>query len=157
MNTLIVYGTKHGCTEKCARLLAKRLKGKVDLCNLKESAPDLSKYERVIIGSPVYMGSIRREVKEFTARNLKELQKKKIGLFICCMRGGDLALSQLSAAFPPELFGAAVAKDCFGGEFVFKKMNLLERFIVKKVSNIEKDTSFIQEERIDRFARCMDA
>lgn len=35
MNTLIVYATKYGCTEKCTSLLSKKLTGKVELCNLK--------------------------------------------------------------------------------------------------------------------------
>jgi hypothetical protein len=35
MNTLIVYATKYGCTEKCAVILSEKLTGKVDLCNLK--------------------------------------------------------------------------------------------------------------------------
>jgi menaquinone-dependent protoporphyrinogen oxidase len=36
MNTLIVYTTKHGCTENCAQMLREKLNGNVDLYNLKE-------------------------------------------------------------------------------------------------------------------------
>ena len=35
MNTLLVYSSKYGCTEKCAKTLSKELKDKVDLINLK--------------------------------------------------------------------------------------------------------------------------
>ncbi len=36
MNTLIVYASKYGCTEKCARLLADQLTGTVELHHLKK-------------------------------------------------------------------------------------------------------------------------
>ncbi|MGV8154838.1 MAG: hypothetical protein ACLKAL_13375 [Alkaliphilus sp.] len=44
MNTLIVYATKYGSTEKCSKILSKYLEGTVDLCNLKNANDvDLSK------------------------------------------------------------------------------------------------------------------
>lgn len=44
MNTLILYGSKHGCTETCAKILADRLTGKVDRINVDQKTDvDLSK------------------------------------------------------------------------------------------------------------------
>jgi menaquinone-dependent protoporphyrinogen oxidase len=158
MKTLIVYGTKYGCTEKCATMLAKKLTGTVDLRNLKTAGEiDLSQYDTVIIGGSVYMGQIRKEVSEFCTKQLHLLQGKKLGLFICCMRDGELAETQLTTVFPKELVANAVATGFFGGEFTFKKMNFLERMIVKKVSKVDKDASNIQEENITAFAKSISA
>lgn len=156
MNTLIVYATKHGCTEKCAIILSEKLTGKVDLSNLKMIKDiELSQYDKVIIGGSIYVGKIQKEVREFCSKNLNALKEKKVGLFISCMADENSSETQLNNSFPEELVANAVAKEFFGGEFVFKKMNVIERFIVKKVSKTDKDTSKILNENINRFAQSM--
>ncbi len=156
MNTLIVYATKYGCTENCVKDLAKKLTGKVVYFNLKSgNAPDLSQYDKIIVGGSIYIGRIQKEVSDFCSKNLDGLKTKKTGFFICCMRDGAIAESELNDAFPKELLAAAAAKDCFGGEFIFSKMNFLDKLIVKKVSKINKDTSNILTENINSFASIM--
>lgn len=154
MKTLIVYGTKYGCTEKCARILSEKLTGEVDMYNLKGLKDvDISQYDKVIIGGSIHIGKIRKEVEEFCSEKLDELRSKKVGLFICCMRDGETAKEELNNAFPKELLASAIAKEYFGGEFIFSKMKFLDRLIVKKVSKIDKDTSNINMENINRFAQ----
>ncbi|MTI47074.1 flavodoxin domain-containing protein [Sporosalibacterium faouarense] len=154
MKILIAYGTKHGCTEECAKKLSEILDYEVDLINLSEHKNiDLSIYNKIIFGSSVYIGKIHKEVKEFCNKNLNILKDKKIGLFTCGMSDRDVAVTQLKDSYPKVLVDNAVAKGFFGGEFIFKKLNFMERFIVKKVSKVEKDTSNISEEEISRFAK----
>lgn len=156
MKTLVVYGTKYGCTEKCATMLSEKLTGTVDLRNLKTAGNvDPSQYDRVIIGGSIYMGQIQKEVREFCTKNLAVLQGKKVGLFICSMREGELAENELKTVFPQELVASAVAQGYFGGAFIFKKMNFLEKMIVKKVANVDKDTYNINEENIAAFAQAI--
>ncbi|MBA1334923.1 MAG: Flavodoxin [Firmicutes bacterium] len=156
MKTLIAYASKYGCTERCASMLSEKLTGEVDLYNLKGArAVDLSQYDKVIIGGSIYMGRIQKEVSEFCSKNLSRLMDKKTGFFICCMREGDIAETELNTSFPQELLSNAVAKEYFGGEFIFKKMNALDRFIVKKVSKTDKDISNILEDNINRFSQLM--
>ncbi|WBW96698.1 flavodoxin domain-containing protein [Oceanirhabdus sp. W0125-5] len=156
MKTLIIYGTKHGCTEKCAKILAEKLTGKVELYNLKEKKNlDITLYDKVIIGGSIYIGKIRKEVSQFSMENLNVLKDKKVGLYICGMHEDEVVEKQLNDAFPQELIEKAVAKESFGGEFIIKKMNFLERLIVKKVAKIDKDVSNISDEKIDNFAKVM--
>ena len=153
MNILIVYSTKHGATEKCAKIIAKKLTGKVELFNLKEKLKiDPSGYDVVIIGGSIYMGQIQKEVKTFCAQNIEQLKTKKIGLFTCCMLEGEKAEKQLADMFPKELLSIASSKECFGGEFNFSKMNFFEKLIIKKVSKVDKDTSNILENNINKMA-----
>jgi len=161
MSTLIVYATKHGSAEDCAKILGEKLQGKVDLYNIKKDmVSDLSQYDKIIIGGSIYVGKVQKEISEFCIKNSNELQKKKLGFFICCMNNKN-AEDQLKNSFPEELISKAVAKKSFGGEFRFKKMNFMERFIIKKVAKSDenlpsvdtnKDISQISEDSITEFA-----
>lgn len=76
----------------------------------------------------------------------------------------DQAELELSNAFAPELLTIAVVKEFFGGELKFQKINLMERFMVKMVSKMDKtrtpidisrDFSMISEETVAGFAQVM--
>jgi len=156
MKTLIAYATKHGCTEQCAKVLIEKLTEKADLCNVKIIKDmDLSQYDKVIIGGSIYIGKIQKEITDFCSKNLESLKDKKVGLYICCMRDGEEVEQQLKDSFPQELLSNAISTGYFGGEFIFKKMNIMERFIVKKIVKVDKDISNILEENINRFALSM--
>ena len=158
MNTLIVYSSKYGCTEKCAKLLSKELKDEVDLINLKETKEiDISKYGKVIIGGSIYIGKIQKEVTEFSTKYLDKLKGKRIGLFICGMQENDVIQSEIEQNFPPELIKIAVAKECFGGEFILDKMSFMDKMIVKKVSKVTSNKSNILEDNIHKFAQAINA
>lgn len=156
MKILIVYSTKHGCTEKCANKLKNRLTGEIELLNLKNSIKmDLNNYETIIIGGSIHAGQIQKKVKQFCRNNLNLMKEKKIGLFICCMEEGEKATNEFKEAFPEELIKHASATGIFGGEFNFEKMNFIERSIVKKIANVDKTVSKIYEENITKFVKQM--
>jgi menaquinone-dependent protoporphyrinogen oxidase len=153
MNTLIAFGTKYGCAQKCAIELAKEFDGNVELVNLKEKGNvALSGYDRVIIGGSAYVGKIQKEVTEFISANMNELLKKKVGLFICGMQEGDMMEKEIAENFPAELISKAKSVMNFGGEFNFKKMNFMEKAIVKKISKVSSDKSDIHHDNIKKLA-----
>lgn len=69
----------------------------------------------------------------------------------------ERADAELNGSFPQELLSNAAAKDFFGGEFIFKKMNPIDRLIVYKVAKVNKDVSNISESKIDQFANLMNS
>jgi menaquinone-dependent protoporphyrinogen oxidase len=153
MNTLIAYGTKYGCAQKCAMELAKEFDGNVELVNLKEKRNvDLSGYGRVIIGGSAYIGKIQKEVTEFITANMNELLNKEVGLFICGMQEGDMMEKEITENFPAELISKAKSVMNFGGEFNFKKMNFMEKAIIKKISKVSSDKSDIHHDNIKKLA-----
>ncbi|GAA0063759.1 flavodoxin domain-containing protein [Clostridium sp. CTA-1] len=153
MKTLIVYGTKHGTTEKCSNFLKDKVKGEVVTINIKkENMPDITSFNNIIIGGSIYMGQIQKEVKNFSIENINVLKEKRVGIFICGLNEKDIE-AQLNNAFPKGLLTNTVAKECFGGECILKNMNFFERFIMKKVGKIDKDTSKISKENINKFAQ----
>jgi menaquinone-dependent protoporphyrinogen oxidase len=154
MKTLIAYGTKYGCTEKCASMLARKIPGEVTVLNLKENANhNIGEYDNVIIGGSIYAGKIQGIVKNFCEGNLKTLLSKKVGLFICCGFEGEKAEKQLVESFPATLQAKAMAKGFFGSEMSLERMGFLDRMIVRKVAKITESYSRILEDNILEFAK----
>lgn len=156
MKTLISYCTTHGCTEKTANELKQFLGGEVVLLNLKKNhAPDLSLFDRIIVGGSIHAGQIQKKVKDFCNEHYETLKNKELGLFICCMEEGEKAENQLHEAFPAGLLKSAKATACLGGEFDFNKMNFFQKLIVKKVAKVENSVSHINHDAIKRFSQQM--
>lgn len=168
MKTLVVYGSKYGATEICAKRIAKGLKGEVDLINLKEQKEiSLEAYDKVVIGSAVYAGMLRKEVKAFYVKYKEVLEGKKIAVFLSCM--DDQGLNQyidqgFSVAFREKL----IAQAGCGGIFNFQKMNFLERFITKQINkakqkqegtnsyqDLKNNVDAISNENIDAFVKAI--
>jgi menaquinone-dependent protoporphyrinogen oxidase len=150
---MIIYATTHGYTRKVAQALASRLLGEVTIHDLKDNRnPDFSSYDRVIIGGSIHAGSIQRRVREFCQNNLEKLTQKSVALFICCMYEGPQASLQLTNAYPAELHELADAETLLGGEFNFEKMNVLEKFVVKKVAKVDHTLSKPDDPALENFA-----
>lgn len=156
MRTLIVFASKYGCAEKCARLVSEELKDEVDLVNLKEENKiELSKYDTIIIGGSIYMGKIQKSVTNFCTGNLEEIKKKRLGLYICAMSEGEAASTALTSSFPQQLMEVARAKQHLGGEFRLDRMGFFEKLIVKKVSKVTENKSNILTQNIHEFCNAL--
>ena len=154
MSKLIVYVSKHGSTEKCAVKLMKKLKGQIDLIDLKSKAKvNFDKYDTVIVGGSIHAGKIQKRIKDFCGKHADQLMNKKLGLYICCMEEGDTAQKLFNDAFPESLRNHATATGLFGGEFNFERMNAIERAIIKKIAKTDKSVSKIDEKAIEAFVK----
>jgi menaquinone-dependent protoporphyrinogen oxidase len=153
MSTAIVYKSSHGTTEKAVKQLNEGLHdSNIQVFNLKrDKAPDIDKFDTLIIGGSIHAGSLQGKIKRFCKRNMDYLLNKKVGLFLCCMAGGDEAKGQFDKAFPEQLRNHAVATGLFGGEYLIDKMNFVEKFIIKKISGVTESTSSFKPEEIDVF------
>ena len=80
METLIVYASRHGSTEKCAYKLKEKIYNSY-ICNLNvDQKISLKNYDRIAVGSSINIGSLQKSVKKFFQKNEEELSGKK---FIC--------------------------------------------------------------------------
>jgi menaquinone-dependent protoporphyrinogen oxidase len=157
MKTVILYMSKHGSTAKMVEMLKDRLtNSEINTINLKkQKSPDISNYDEVIIGGSIHVGNIQKRVTKFVENNMNVLIIKKIGLFLCCMYEGEKRVEQFNNSFPEKLRSHSSANGLFGGEFVFEKMNFLEKAIVKKVSGYSSTVSKIDVKAIDEFVEKM--
>ncbi|MEH7353549.1 flavodoxin domain-containing protein [Neobacillus drentensis] len=153
MKSLIVYCSSHGTTEKVVGLLSENLVGEVLSVDLKREKTifDVKDFDTVIIGGSIHAGQIQRRIKKFIQNHHEELLEKELGLFLVCMRDGEMAIDQFNNAFPQELRKNSVVMGLFGGEFLVSKMNFFERQVVKKVDGITKDQSKLDLNAIKEF------
>lgn len=134
MKTLIAYGSKYGTAEKCSKEIAKHITGQVDIVDLKANKEiKLADYDKVIIGSSIYAGGLRKEVKAFYEKNKEILKDKKVAVFISCM-AKENPEQYITNNFDKDFVNKLIGKCCCGGEYQFSKMNFFERFIVKKIT-----------------------
>lgn len=130
VKALILYATSHGATKVCAEKLAEALGGQADVAAVKHFSGGTPPYDCVIVGSPVYGGSVLKEVKEYCRENSAQLARKPFAVFFSCLSESEAAVrGYLERNFPPELAGAALACASFGGAFYFSRLNFLERAI----------------------------
>src|SRR5688572_31794478 len=152
MNYLIIYMSRHGTTAKVASELREKLgPEKTTLVDLKkDQVPSLEEFHTVIIGGSVHAGTIQQELMTFCIKNKKELLTKRLGLFMCFMNN-DLRELEFEDSFPIDLRKHAVAKGLVGGEFLFEKMNPLEKDAVRKVKGIDDSVYRIDKNAIHKF------
>lgn len=155
MKTVIIFSSKHGTTAKVAQMLAENLKQEnTTLYNLLRghTCKQLNDYDAVILGTAIYAGRPIRTIKKFAEKNLKILQTKKLGLFICGMGPNeDKHAEAMKATYPQELLEHATAKYYLGGEFIIEDMSRLERMIIKKVARVQTSISSLHHENIRKF------
>ena len=78
MKKLIIYTTKHGATKQYAEWIAKE--AKADIVDMKGGKHiDFNHYDKIVIGCPIYAGSVRYA--EFAEKNWTKLRSKKVGIF----------------------------------------------------------------------------
>ncbi|WP_372775810.1 flavodoxin domain-containing protein [Mangrovibacterium sp.] len=156
MKTIIIFMSTHGFTERTAGDIARLLSGEIEIVNLHHNTNiNFSDYDQVILGGSIHAGKIQRQMRVFIKKNLEKLLEKEIGLFISCMYEGEQARIQLENAFPEQLHKKAKAESILGGEFDFKKMNFVERFMVRKIAKTDHSVQRINREAIRLFAKTM--
>ena len=150
MKTIILYATKYGAAAEIARRIANKIDGAV-IHNLKQGIPSLAEFDCIILGSPVYAGSIRREAKEFLAKNAGLLLDKKFALFLSGI-GANGENKLFESNFPPKILQKAKAAGFLGGIFDPKKANAVERFIIKIAAKKSMYINTIDDSEIELFA-----
>lgn len=156
MSTAIIYATRHGCTERAARLLKENLGDGVSLFNLNEDKiPPLEQFDTIIIGGSIHIGKIQGKIKKFCQKNLTTLTRKQLGLFLCCLEEGEKRQQQFENAFPAELRSQARARGMFGGEVNLEELNFILRAMFKKEAGVTGNVSRMDKKEIIRFAEQM--
>jgi len=155
----ILYGTKYGTTEKVAELISKSIENHnkdndesedIELINLKEKDDINLDFDVLIIGSSVYMGKIRKEVKNFLKKYKDSLIEKQFALFICGANEID-GIKQVNKVFPSEIVNHSIATGFLGGDLNLDKMNFLERKIAQAIIKAEDKEFKIDDTAIEEF------
>jgi menaquinone-dependent protoporphyrinogen oxidase len=149
MRTAIIYASKHGTTEKVARKLQDGFgEEQAQLFNLKKNNNfDVTQFDQIIVGGSIHAGQIQKSVKRFLDKHTQDLLQRRLGLFLCCMHENE-AENQFNTAFPEILRSHAKSKKIMGGEFLFEKMNFVEKALVKKIAGVKESVSKVDDNNI---------
>ena len=137
MKTAILYGSKYGATETCAKKMASEIKGQVKLINLLENqSANLSEYDAVLMGGAVYAGKMADEVIHgIKAMNLEGLT---YGLFICCKDECQKAEEYLRTNLGDSIVNHAKWVEHLGHGINLERMNFVARLAMKTMFKIKK-------------------
>lgn len=159
MSILIVYGTKTGTSEKCAKYIADKLCSPVTLVNARDGIKiDLAPYNTVIIGGSVRMGHITAAVSKFIEEEEETLLTKTIALYMCCGFSDKANIDrQLDINFTPALKAHAVAVKCFGGQLNPDGTKKIDNFIAKIAAKADGDLDLSPELNYEAMDELIDA
>lgn len=155
MKTLILYGSKTGTTELCANKIKEHLtEMEVDLSNIKKSKNiDLSQYDSIVIGTPLYMGQALNSVKNYLDKHDRELMEKKLHFFICGLAVGQEGVDLFQKQIEPKLFTHATQIRQLGGEIHLERLNPLYRWMMKKILSKEQPSLGLLDDEIITFVK----
>lgn len=88
MSTAIVYSSMLGGTRRAAEYIGSKIGA--DVINVKD-AGDISKYDRIIIGSGVYAGRVPKSI----VKLVKGSNHPNVYLFLSCLYNGEKGTAQL--------------------------------------------------------------
>ena len=100
MSKIVIYTSKLGGTKKVANYIASKIGA--EAVQLNEDI-DLSKYDKIILGSGVYAGKPSKAMMSFIEAHKEQL--KDASLFVCCLYDGEKGAKQLERI--SELTGIA--------------------------------------------------
>lgn len=151
MKTLIVYATRYGTTEACARLLEEKLDGAAELLRIPTRARrDFGGVDVVLVGGSIYGGTIQTQVGDFLEEHRPAIETRPLGLFLCGLLRGEQAQAQLVSAFPEWAFAHAFSRRALGGRVDLARLSLVDRILVRGLSPIGRELG--SETVLDRIA-----
>jgi menaquinone-dependent protoporphyrinogen oxidase len=150
MKTLIVYGTNYGTAEKVAKTIKEKISDQVEMINIKKlPSPNLSEFDKIVIGSGVKIGMIKKELKAWMNKNCDEIISKKVFLFLCASSTKDEEIEKIwSTNYPEKILSSAIIKSSVGGVLDMNKMGFFDKFIIKKVTGQNESSSNLKEDEI---------
>ncbi|XMB67229.1 flavodoxin domain-containing protein [Mycoplasmatota bacterium zrk1] len=148
MKTLIIYATKYGTTEKCALKLEEKIVDSKAINVNEIDINDFLKADRIILGSSVYAGQIRKELKKFVTKNENRLLKKKLSIFLCGMQKGIEQEKAINLNFSEEMKQHANVINYVGGAYQLEKCNFLERLAVKVIAKATESKEEIDYDKL---------
>jgi len=137
MKTLVVYGTKSGCTTGIAKRLGEtiaRSGSQVDVRSAQEAA-DPSGYDAVVVGSGVRAGQWHQPVKSWVEANAASLKTMPVAFFTCGLMITEESKAEEVSGYTDALLAATgiepVDIALFAGWNEPKSFGFAERTIMK--------------------------
>lgn len=158
MKLAILYATKYGSTREVAEEVA-RLAAESGVDRGRIGVFDLAGYSAmpdaptIILGAPIYGGTVPRSVRRFLDAHLDELLERRVGIFLSCLYGEERAEQQLADNFPARLVAHSYGRYYVGGRVKVGQLRWLDKQIMKGIGGVSEDVDRIDRGEIARLAR----
>jgi menaquinone-dependent protoporphyrinogen oxidase len=155
LKALIAYGTRYGATAGTSEEIAKILRNEgidTKTANLKEEKiKDITEYDLIIVGSGMKMGKWVNEPQDFLKQFQKELNQKKLAIFVSSMQTlaekqgktqeeGACSAQEVTEKVVAEYSLKPITIGIFGGVINYNKMGFFERKVMGFLKpQLEKD------------------
>ncbi|MCL2090352.1 MAG: flavodoxin domain-containing protein [Micrococcales bacterium] len=152
MATAVVFASRYGTTGDIAHHIAQQLGPDAEAFDLADGTPDLSGYDLVVLGTPVYLGQPLEPMKQLAGS--AALDGKPVALFVGGLETDPARRdTTTSQAFPAELLDRAVAVGFLGGRLWSGRIAMTDRFAFRRATGtkIKADVDAIDREAVDRF------
>jgi menaquinone-dependent protoporphyrinogen oxidase len=152
MKAIIIYHTRYGTTREIAAQISGRLTCQTEIVSVADvESEHFRDADLVVIGGPIYGGSLPGKLTRFCERHRRLLETKRIALYISCLSRDEEADRLLADAFAPWLTARASTAAWLGGRLRMADLRLIDRLVVSKLGALSGDLDRIESERIDRF------
>jgi menaquinone-dependent protoporphyrinogen oxidase len=149
MKMVVLYDSKGGVTEECAKKISNELK--CDIYNTKKDKHiDLNNYELIIIGTPLYAGMPMRSVRKFCNNN-DILKTKKLAFFLCGIGEETEMIDIFKSKLSSDIVNNISVIRHFGGELRPNRAHFLMKMLMTKMLEDPKFKSSIKEDEISKF------
>ena len=133
---LVAYATRYGSTQEVAEAVAATLREdglEVDLQPMRK-VRTLEGYRVVVLGAPIYIGSLHKDAQRFLAQHREALSEQPVAIFALGpthqdekeMQGSRAQLDKELAKFP---WLTPVALEMFGGKYDPAKLRFPDNLI----------------------------
>lgn len=153
----IYYASKYGAVSDAVEQINGYLGGRAELFDLgRQGMPKhVDSRGPILIGGPIYAGTVLRPVSEFCERHLHQLLTVKVGLFISCLYREEEGKRQLESAFPAELRAHAFDGWVIGGRLEINKLTFFHKVIITKMVKQTEDLDTIDEQLLREMAEAL--
>jgi menaquinone-dependent protoporphyrinogen oxidase len=160
MKYAILFASKAGGTESSAKILKEKLvfehqidDADITIINIAEKiSVDLESYDRIVVGTGIYMGKANKKVLSFIERYKDTLLKKPLSMYICALADNEEEHKKYLATIPSDILNHAEPVTFFGGTVIFKRLNFFTAFLMKRITKSNKDVHKLKHEEIKKFA-----
>lgn len=154
--TAIIYCSNFGTTGKVANMIADRIASDNDVTVISltdNPTPDISDYDKIILGNSVFMGKTGNNMLNFCYDNKEALENKTIALYSCGVNANNgKKREEPPKAFPEDLYLIAKADGFMGGEYDLEGVSAFRKRMIKRVAKADLSKSKIDYDNLEQFS-----
>ena len=159
MNAIIYTHSVYGATSYVADRIADILENSA----IKSSTERIDRRristpeEIIVIGAPIYGGTIAKRVIKFCERNRKQLIQRHIALFTTGLYRDEKAVEQIESNYPAWILAHSRCTDWLGGQLRTERLSRLDRLVIShgKTFKANETIGTIDDARIVSFCECI--